>query len=1194
MKKLKKSLAIKIGLIGLSTLSLTPLVLINQAVQTGTNLNSINYAISNNQTSKTIINPDEVFYFSTDLTTLDVWDPNGTAIPPQTPNPYFSHVLNQLGYDQTIINQFTSPNANAQGATNEQNMKKLEAMVKKITTIPGADGDVKNKAQAIITKAKQYVAFKTFESRWLASSIPNAEEIWNNGGVADAVSQQFGGIRQFSDIEELTQLKDLIKKWNGITSANVEKITQIKAQPVKQNDLLSDQQPTTSSDVNQVAGDNYNTLVKIATLDMNIEQNYQLEYEIQLRSTSATTQSKLILLNDQGQWKNNSLKTNLISNLDGFGRYDKYESGGAYGSQNYPTHQENFVFKYDQNSNQLELFVRLKQDQVMKNITFNQSLGSPKQFGILDVQVGNNKSSLGLWKEDGKPNSNQNLITKPTTDGISDNQIAKIQFFSTTYQSQPATTKANVTQDPNRKLTWWQLPSSQPVTFDVNIINNLTQDNRASYEVLKQYVNGLPTQQIQQVSFNFDGQNPTQINDGKNQYDFFAPLKSILPTEVANFFPAISKINFTSSVKSQIAKQSMHYSDRFYLFGEVASKTNLDTNKPIEATMFNPLAKIFFEEPDAYKNSTETPKTATSTLEALEQADLKLNVINLMAQVYNLQANNDNLVNKIEFRLDLPIVKYEQRQSIYEKIHTEVESVILNGPALYTKLTKYWDDLAKMIKATFNREFQGEKRYSVGQLQDAQNIFSQWIVGNFEFIPVYAEVENLINIATKIWDDDPATKDNPNPQFAQFTKEHQAQLQAIVAQLLKIQFQAIVNEFNFQQQLPLYDLFVKSFEQDVVKQRQVVGNPQIIFKAVNVGSGLDLIGYQDLTNLITSTNSLLKNQIATLVSLLKYQVPETKPLINAPGITISNQPVTIGQSLFVNPVAINYWNRFSDQALMNWSSSQAVEIKLQQLQIFNTIFKFFGFDFSNAYVDYLNREDRNEPLTLSFKTIWKPDVKVDLETAIAGVMQLLENANNNFAPAAGQVYRSYHLDNLVSGANLIRILNDVYLKLDQNRAQAADQQWSDADVQSQILSILNQNQASVSEQAAWMKAATNISYDFATLSATLSGRDGEQKLSELAKRIATKEVIMAKRILDFIDTDQLVVQRAIQITIIAIALSAGVAMTSASAIALAVRAKAKNLHWSQHQMFMIIMIVLIIVGLAIATTTGIVGIPPLI
>ena len=127
-----------------------------------------------------------------------------------------------------------------------------------------------------------------------------------------------------------------------------------------------------------------------------------------------------------------------------------------------------------------------------------------------------------------------------------------------------------------------------------------------------------------------------------------------------------------------------------------------------------------------------------------------------------------------------------------------------------------------------------------------------------------------------------------------------------------------------------------------------------------------------------------------------------------------------------------------------------------------------------------------------------------------------------------------------------------------------------------------------------MKAATNISYDFATLSATLSGRDGEQKLSELAKRIATKEVIMAKRILDFIDTDQLVVQRAIQITIIAIALSAGVAMTSASAIALAVRAKAKNLHWSQHQMFMITMIVLIIVGLAIATTTGIVGIPPLI
>ena len=1165
-------------MIGLSATLTTTLrnPLVNQAIS--------NYQISNNQTSKTIINPDEVFYFSQSLDQLDVWDPNSTTIPPiVNPNPF-----NQ--FDQSTINALNKA-APTQGGINDANLKKLEAMVKKINTIPGADQSVKAKAQALLEQAKQYISFKTFEARWLASDIPDAEKIWNDGGVADAVSAQFGGIRQFGDIKELNELKDLINKWNGIVT-NVEKISQIKAQAVKQNDLLSDQAATTASDINQVAGDNFNTLVKIATLDFNIEQNYQLEYEIQLKAASATTQSKIIFLNDRGQWKNKSLKTNLVANVDGFGRYEKYESGGSYGSDNYPSHQDNFVFKYDQSSNQLDLFVRLKQDQVMKNITFNQQLGQPSQFGILDVQVGNNKSTLGLWKKDGQTGSDQNLIQKPDASGQNgDNQIAKIQFFSSTYQSSRSTTKIDANQ--NRRLTWYQLASDQPVNFDVNIINNRTTDGRASYELLKQYVNGLPTQQVQQVSFSFDGTNPSQINDGKSQYDFFAPLKAILPTEVAKLFPAISKINFTSSVKSQIAKQSMHYSDQFYLFGEVASKTNLNTNNPIEATMLDPLSKVFFEPPDAYQNSTEQAKEATSTLEALEQADLKLNVINLMAQIYNLQANNDELVNEIEFKLDLPVVKYEKRVDLYSKIHTEVESVILKGPALYNKLTNYWDDLAKMIKATFNHDFQGEKRYSVGQLQDAQNIFSQWMVGNFEFIPVYAEVENLINLATQIWDDDPATKDNPNPQFAQFTEEHQAQLQAIVVQLIKIQFQAIINEFNFQQQLPLYDLFIKIFDQDVVKNRQIINDPQTIFKPSPVSEQLDLITYQSLDNLTTTTQSLLKNQLATLVNLLKYQIPQSQqPFVSAPPITISDQPITIGQALFVNPVAINYWNRFSNQALMNWSSAQAVEIKLQQLQIFNTIFKFFGFDFSSAYVDYLNREDRNQPLTLTFKTIWKPDTKVDLESAIAGVMQLLENANNNFAPAAGQVYRSYHLDNLVSGANLIQILNHTYLQLEQN-SQANDQnQWTNQEVQNQILSILNQLQSSVSEQAAWMKAATNISYDFATLSATLSGRNGEQKLKELANRIATKEVIMAKRILEFIDTDQVVLQRAIEIgTIVAILVSA-FALATASATALAL--KNRTVSWSQHRVLLVMLIVALIIGVgAFATTAGI-WIPTLI
>ena len=1162
------------------------------------------YGISNNQNGKTIINPDEVFYFSQDLATLDVWDPNGTPIPPTSPNPFdktFYQIVKMI--NPNLITAFFQTRATTvNGAPNQTNLTKIENLVKKIETTPNADTQTKQMAKALLEQAKLYIGYKTFEQRWLSSGIDDAQNLWDNG-VAKVVAEKFNNITEFSNIKELSELKALIGRWNGLTTTNVDKITQIKAQTIKQTDLLATNSTPSTNDVHLVAGDNFNTLVKIATLDMNINQNYLLEYETQFKTGSATTQSKLVLLNDQGQWKNKSLKDNLITNVDGFGRYDKYESGGSYGSENYPSHQKNFVFKYDAASNQLDLFVRLEKDQVMKNISFNKELGTPKAFGILDVQVANNKSSFGLWQENGQPNGKYNLIQKPNANDINgDQQISKIQFFSTTYRSQRiANPFTKIDAAPNRSLKWWQFatPADQPLLFDINMIKELTGDGRASYDFLKQYINGLPTQQVQQISFGFDGTKPTIINDGKAEYDFFAPLKNTLPETVKVQFPAISKINFKSSVKAKIAKQELSYNDQFYLFGEVASKTNLNINQPLEATMTNPLAKIFYEEPDVYKDAQESEKSQSSTLEALEQADLKLNAVNLMAQVYQMWSEASATpstkapIENQNFKLDLPVVKYDERLGIYTNIHTEVEAVILNGPQLYQKLIKYWDPLAKMIKSQFNPDFQGEKRYTVGSIQDSLNIFSQWIVGNFEFIPSYAEVENLINMATKIWNEDDATQDNPNPSINDFTAEHQAQIQAITAQLIKIQFQAIINEFNNQQMLPLYGEFLKFFNsQDQAHQGLKINAPESIFKPITISENYQLISYQNPDNLTNETSVTTKEQLVSLINLLKWSPTIDQPApYNTNQATINDLPISVGQALFVNPVVINYWNQFSASALMNWTSAQSVETKLQQLQLFNTIFKFFGFDFSSAYVDYLNREDRNEPLKLVFNNIWKPAVKLNLAQVSQATLSLLNVANNKFDPAAGQSYQSYHLDNLIAGANLVRILNHTYLELN-TKADPAKPQWTNQEVQAQILAILNQNQATTSEQAAWMKATSSASYDFATLSATLSGRLGETNLIALAQKLATKEVIMAKRILDFIDTDKIAISHAVAIWIISALSVVGLVLIAGSATTIGLKNKAFK--FKQQPAQLAILITLIVVGIgALAIGAG-VGIPALI
>ena len=1099
-----------------------------------------------------IQNPDEVFYTSVKLSEQDVWEPNGGA--------------GGVPYAAGSVN-----------TTKKKYFENLKENLGKLQTDPGGNSDAVTQLMKISGEVDKYINYKTLESQW---STGGFDDILTWEQVKDVIKGQLGSpAENFNEISGLDTVNKYLLQLSGITPEDelVEKILKLSSNTIKKNDLVTTSttnpfanQPSTRADVSVVAGTGYTTLVKIGEIDLNKQQNYVLEYSYSDSTTSAPAKSHLIIKNDKGQIQKAKTLKEAYRNLDIFGRYDALGTNNNLGSGSFKEEQENIVLRRVDSStkagdkNTLEILVRLKSGETINNISFSPEYAIPKRFGILDVQA-DETTTFKKIIETNQTNQASKLMTKPDSNNPNtDDQLTKIQFFTSEYIAKKKATSAPAPyadQDAaaNRTIEIYQgyeegneeFEFSADLNYIVRYSDSATGgDSGNDYEPIKEYVGGVATNKVVSLNLKFDGQNPSEINEGKSTYNFFALLKDNIAEDIKPLFPDISEITATSEVKNKIAKQTIEYSDKFYLVGN-APKLGVDTKREIKNKIPNMLDKIFPEKPKVWDETITQPAppyrakrdVATkadnpkkeSTLKASEQIDEKVNVIKSLAAIYKKWSTNDSDFAQKTFSFETAQVSFKPSGGWYRDISIERKAFNGNGFNLYTQLTTYWDELAKMINFVFNNDFsQNQGRYTVSASNSEQTIVDKFFVNNFEFIPNYSKVDALIAEGIQIWNDDPAnTPDSSGsvstPSFDSLSQTTKDKFTNILASLVQIQFDAIVKEFEANQMHPLYNEFKNVLSSADKINRSVVADSTQLFDTVQP-NGLTLIKYKDQAwnSIYSSKESTVKEQLLSLVKLLTYGQSD-------------DDATALSDAILTNPIVALKFKEFNPDSLVDFTDSQSLSTKLNQMRIIDGILTYFGYSFTDSYTDFINNLT---PLKLVFKYNGKP-TNMNFAQVLEDIIHKLGQKDNEYRPTANESYSSYWLDNIIAGTNVIRSMNWKLKQLNgalpptspptpgepgqpggdggaetpdapsTYATRATEGQWEPQEVIAKIRDILAQQQGSPAEQAAWFSAMTNGSKNFDVFASQFSGRNGADSIEKIFNELTKDSVIMERRTTDY-------------------------------------------------------------------------------
>ena len=1174
-------------------------------------------SVTDNATnSDRVKNPDEVFYTSVNLAEQDVWDDGAAGTP--NPKPYKGAVdTTKKGYFDEL----------------KKKLEELEAS--------GINSDAITQLKQISEEVDKYIKYKELEQKWKDNNLDTTLS-WED--VKEAIKGQLGDpAEEFTQITGLDTIGKYLLQLSGITSDEqpTEKIQQLTSKTVAKKDLVTASAnpfatpPTTKAGVEDVAGADYTTLVKIGEIDLTEQQNYMMEYSYASSSSAAPAKAYLIIKNDQGQvQKQESIKT-AYQNLDIFGRYDNL-NGSTIGQGSFKEEQENIVLRKVESEttknnragkekNTLEVLVRLKQGEVISNISFSKEHGTPKRFGILDVQA-DDKTTISkiIEKNKAEGNGNDHLMTKPTTragaDPNTDDQLVKIQFFSSEYTSKKKQTTP-FADDPaaaNRTIEIYQGYEEGNEEFefsaDLSYATKYSEQN-SDYETIKEYVGGVATNKVVSLNLKFDGIDPSQINEGKSTYNFFALLKDNMDEEVKKLFPKVSLISATSEVKNKIAKQTIEYSDKFYLVGDVP-KIGVDNSKEIKNKIPNLMDKIFAEKPKAWDaapaakppfrnkrdaNQQTKDTTKKSTLQASEQVDEKVNVIKSLATIYKKWSDNNGEFSSQNFEFEKAQVLFEPNGNSFKNISIQRNQFSGNGNALYKELTTYWNSLVDMINTVFNDQFSTNKdRYTITKDNTEQIIVDKFFINNFEFIPNYAKVDALIAEGIKVWNEDPANKgpNKANSGFDSLSEETKKKFAQILAQLVQIQFDAIVKEFETNQMHPLYSEFQKVLASEDKSERTIVAEVGSLLTTSSVGG---LIKYQEgaWETISSKKEETAKNQLLSLIKLLGF------------GQTTDDR-TTLSDAILTNPIVALKFKEFNPENLVNFSDSQTLNTKLNQMRIIDGILSYFGYSFTDSYIDFINN------VTPSFKLVFKYQGKptdMNFAQVLEDIIVKLSQKGNEYRPTANESYSSYWLDNIITGTNIIRSMNWKLKQLSgvlpptpnpgpggpdggetpgTFAAKAVKTQWQPQDIIAKIYDILAQQQASPAEQAAWFSAITNGSKNFDVFASLFSGRGqtNDETIEKIFNALTKDEVIMERKN-DFNEAFLTSVSQSLKYIWFILVALIGVGIMTSSALGIANRARQEKLSAS-HPMVKWLLFSLIALGAVVAILGLGIGIPALL
>ena len=1190
----KKEKIILVGLSFFSLAAIAPVTLINSVK----NINNFEQTIKSTLDNKTrqitdnigapdsIKNPDEVFYLSENLRNLDVWN-------------------------------------SSTNSENTNNKKKFEDLDKNISNIAG-DSEIKTSLLEIKKDVYKYLEYKKIEAKWQNDSDLSDVMSWEE--IKDIIKQNLDNpaetFDQISTIEPEI-IKENLSRISGLTNENaavntINNLTGKATAPTK-NDLLSAQagtQPPFVKTVSSVAGTGYNSLIKVAEIDLQEQNNYVLEYSYRETTTSTDAKSYLIIKNDKGQIREAETLNKAYQSLDIFGRYDQLGSGNQIGVSSFKTEQENIVLRKTDDNNKLEVMVRLKKDESITKMNFSAEYGQPIKFGILDVQADQSstfRSLINSMENNGGSQTSTQLMNpaNPTTN--TDNQLVKIQFFTSEFvtkriPAKPFSTRDDVSPEPNRTLEVYQgYDEDYTFSMDLNYITRFATDNTGNdYEPIKQYVAGVATNKVESLDLKFDGKNGSVANDGKSTYNFFDLLKQNMAAEVKDAFPDISTIKVNSSVKNGVAKQTITYSDQFYLIGNPSTKVGVDTSKEIKMKIPNMLDKIFVEKPNVYDQNPAAPSPFSlknknqsvlddtnvnpevdSEIKATEQIDEKVNVIKTLAQVYDKWNQNDASFNNVKHNLSVSKIKFTPSGSTFKDISIVRETISKTGYEIYNDLNQYWPGIAGLIQKIFNPDFiNNSGRFLISASNSAQSIIDKFFVNNFEFIPNYAQVDQIIKEAITAWNEDPffvTNTDGSIPSLNQLSAETQKKFAEFLARLVEIQFDAIIKEFESNQMFPLYKEFSGILASNETAARLTINDTSALLEQNLVtGGGPNLIKYKEgaWDNISKIENITVKTQLLSLIKLLAFGKTD-------------DDLTNLADGILTNPLIALKFKEFDPDNFVNFEDSQSINTKLNQMRILDGILSYFGYSFSESYVDFINNPTSG-PLRLVFKLNGKT-TNLTFSQVLEDIIQKLDQKGNEYKPTANEFYSSYWLDNIIAGTNVIRSMNWKLKQLNgaipSNQFiinRETQQEWEAKDVVAKINDILAQQQASPAEQAAWYSAMTNGSKDFDAFASAFSGRTNND-LEKIFNELTKDSVIMARRTIDYNDGFLASLTEALKYVWFILVALIGVGVMSASIVGVTNRSRQEKL--SAHPIIKWLLFSLIGLGALVTILALAFGIP---
>ena len=1169
----------------------------NQVVTTAVKPNkNIVDNITNNQD---IRNPDEVFYTDQDLENKDVWDA-GT---------------------------------NAENAANRAFFTSFKTNLESTT----GSSTVKDELLKINDEIDKYLKYKEVENTYKSSPLNNTIP-WDN--IKETFKAELGNPKEtFQEIEQLKEIQKSMAQLSGLTDETqpVSSIRQLTAATLKSNNLTATANNTSNlSGVDQIAGNGYTNLIKIAEIDLTQQQNFILDYTYQVNSAAPDAKGHLIIKNDKGQIKDATNLKKAYDNLDIFGRYEPLPKNTTIGNNTHPDKQKNIVLKKDNDT--LIVLARLKTGEILKNLSFaTTETGQPTKFGILDVQANQTTTFKKIIETRGTTSALE-LMDKTNKDANSDNQLVSIQFFTSEFLSQkisannPAPFELNA--DNNRFIRVYQGIETVPgntgggtnpddqenvnlLSLDMNYVTRFAENGADNdYEPIKEYVAGVATNKTISIDLAFDGTKPTQINDQENStYNFFALLKDTMDKEILKLFPDVSQITVRSSVDktNKIAKQEIGYSDLFYLIGNPSTKVGIDNTKELTNKIPDLTRKIFAEAPEQFRDPTppnqnpnpfrskrqaQAPNdsVATSTIKANEQIDEKVNVIQTLGAVYDKWVTNDPKFNNTTYTINVPTVDFDQKGAEYSNININRKEISANGYQLVNNqvgIDKYWKGVASLITAKFNPEFKGnEGRFSHTTINTGSVIVERWLVNNFEFIPNYANVDAILSEGIKLWNEDPANASNNGtpPTLDKLTETTQKGFAALLAKLIEIQYEAIVKEFESNQMFPIYKSFQALLEDKTTKQRSVVGDVNAIVTSLSVNNPqlpLTLIQYQTngWDNVFSQQEKTLKDQLSSLIELLRF------------GGTDDDRTL-LADAILTNPVIALKFKEFSAENLVNFVDSQPFSTKLNQLRILDGILSYFGYSFIDSYTDHINSGGLANNFKLTFKVNGQPS-DLTFAQVLEEIINKLVAKTNEYKPTANEQYQSIWLDNIIAGTNVIRSMNWKLRQLNnvnpapplqRNISLYADEpQFSSQDLIKKINDILGQQQGSPAEQAAWQGAINNGSKRFDQFSEFFSGRGGAENVEKIFNAITQDKAIMERRTIDFNEGYLVSLTESLKYIWFIILALIGVGVMAASSIGIATKSKQAQL--SKHPIIKWVLFSLIGLGLLTAVLALVFGLP---